>query len=90
MSAREHFEERAAIREYCGGMAREDAEREALQDVINARVRSVLYASDGSIRPKDQRRDVIEYSENADPEIFGDGALRRAVYSAWKEVRGER
>ena len=77
MSARESFEER------------EDAEREDFQDVINARVRSVLYAADGSIRPKDQRRDVIEYSENADPEIFGDGVLRKAVYAAWKQLRRE-
>ncbi len=32
-SAREHYEERAAIREYCAGQAREDAERKAREEV---------------------------------------------------------
>lgn len=87
MSARESFEERSAIREYDGGQSREEAERGALQDVINARARSVIFSADGSVRDKAQRRDVIEYSENADPEIFGNGVLRRAVYSLWKQQR---
>ena len=31
--ARERFEERAAIKEYCGNLSREDAEREALEEI---------------------------------------------------------
>jgi len=31
----DHFEERAAIREYCGGQSRDDAESAAYQEVMN-------------------------------------------------------
>ncbi len=34
---REEYEERAAIREYDGGLTREDAEREARADVLKMR-----------------------------------------------------
>jgi hypothetical protein len=36
-SERADYEERAAIREYDGGMERQEAERAALQDVMRAR-----------------------------------------------------
>jgi hypothetical protein len=37
LSERADYEERAAIREYDGGMSRTEAERAALQDVVRAR-----------------------------------------------------
>lgn len=33
-AAREHFEERAAIREFDGGLSRRDAERAAMEETI--------------------------------------------------------
>ena len=36
-SERDDYEERAAIREYCGEQERAEAERAALQDVVRAR-----------------------------------------------------
>lgn len=39
-NAREHFEERAAIREYCGGESRDMAEIEALSEVLGVERRS--------------------------------------------------
>ena len=36
-SERADYEERAAIREYCGEQERAEAERAALQDVVRAR-----------------------------------------------------
>lgn len=33
-AAREHFEERAAIREFDGGLSRRDAERTAMEETI--------------------------------------------------------
>lgn len=33
-NAREHFEERAAIREFDGGLSRRDAERAAMEETI--------------------------------------------------------
>jgi len=35
---REDFEERAAIMEYCGGLSREDAEREAFKIVTRGKL----------------------------------------------------
>ena len=37
-NARELFNERAGIREYDGGMSRQDAERAAMQDVMNRHI----------------------------------------------------
>lgn len=34
-AAREHFEERAAIREFDGGVSRRDAERAAMEETIH-------------------------------------------------------
>ncbi len=35
---REHFNERAAIMQYDGGMTREDAEKAAMQEVVRSKI----------------------------------------------------
>jgi hypothetical protein len=54
---------------------------------IQARAHSVLHREDGTPRPRHQRLDVIEYSENAEPEIYGGGALRKAVKRMHEDQR---
>lgn len=43
----QRYEERAAIKEYCGGMSREEAERQAWEDVMGARYLKQMWILDG-------------------------------------------
>ena len=55
---REHYEERAAIREHDGGQSRADAERGALEDVLRWRLRALSGSASrpgGRGRSEDQR-----------------------------------
>lgn len=63
--------ERAAIREYDGGMSRHEADEAARGDLVEQAVHTVMFNTlTGERRPNDSMLDIIEVYEQRDPDLY--------------------
>lgn len=73
--------ERAAIREHDGEMSRHEADKAARGDMLERAVHHVMFNTiTGERRPKDSMLDIIEWYEEAEPDLYR--GLRASVNRA--------